>query len=429
MDDFESVACQWHLSESLAAPAACWDTRNCFQGTAAASTRLGAMSGPGRSENGAAFVPYPKIPTRLGVVPRRVMNKGAWVVTEKVHGANLCCLIDEAGAITYCKRKEVLSPNDPFFGYKNAIPPRYAASLRRTSELIRTSDARCTSDSTVHVYCELFGGAYPHQGVVAAPAVDPVQSGVFYSPKLELYAFDLAFTTDGLITYVDYLEACRVFASADLFHAEPLFVGSFQEALGYSERFQSTIPARLGYPPLEENLAEGVVLKPVVACFEDASGIAGGTGNGGRSAARVIVKKKIREFSEKRYDDVQRQPRAEAEAEAGGPQAWVDRAILLELLALVTRARLENVLSKIGHIDVGDKQQMRSLLADFIADVWEEVDLDAEQRQRLPCIQASLDTEVEAAAKEVATHYFRDRRRAARAAGRETKQQRGTIGK
>jgi len=54
-----------------------------------------------------AFAVYPKVPSRLGnIVLRQVKNgKAQWIMTEKVRGANRCCLVSEAGSITYSRQK------------------------------------------------------------------------------------------------------------------------------------------------------------------------------------------------------------------------------------------------------------------------------------------------------------------------------------
>ena len=64
---------------------------------------------------------------------------------------------------------------------------------------------------------------------------------------------------------------CRQFIDLaeqfDLLYAKPLFSGSFKDALEYQNDFQTTIPGILGLPEIEDNIAEGVVIKPENAMF------------------------------------------------------------------------------------------------------------------------------------------------------------------
>ncbi len=62
---------------------------------------------------------------------------------------------------------------------------------------------------------------------------------------------------------MDYELALRIFEQAGLFHATPLLVGSYAAALNYPLGFATTIPRRLKLPPLADNPAEGVVIKPL----------------------------------------------------------------------------------------------------------------------------------------------------------------------
>jgi hypothetical protein len=58
--------------------------------------------------------------------------------------------------------------------------------------------------------------------------------------------------------------------------------------VNYPIRFESSIPARLGLPAIKNNVAEGVVIKPI-------KNITVGTGKG---VARAILKLKLDEFKE-----------------------------------------------------------------------------------------------------------------------------------
>ena len=46
-------------------------------------------------------------------------------------------------------------------------------------------------------------------------------------------------------------------------YSKPLSVCSFEEAVNYKINFITHLPAQFGLPPIDDNLAEGVVIKPM----------------------------------------------------------------------------------------------------------------------------------------------------------------------
>ena len=130
----------------------------------------------------------------------------------------------------------------------------------------------------------------------------------------------------------------------------------------FSPRFGSTLPARLGLPPLDadSNLAEGIVVR---AAREPLS------------APRRMFKVKIPEFAETRYvHDDWRSARAGG-CDAGGGPSFSERAAHLrwEALAAVTEQRLASVISKVGCVDAADRAACRRLLQLFVEDVEAEL--------------------------------------------------------
>jgi hypothetical protein len=57
-------------------------------------------------------------------------------------------------------------------------------------------------------------------------------------------------------TYLDFEEAQKLFETAGIFCVQPLFVGTYEKCLDFNIQFQSTIPKRLGLPPIANNKAE-----------------------------------------------------------------------------------------------------------------------------------------------------------------------------
>ena len=238
------------------------------------------------------FVPYEKMPDdvkkwRLQESDYRLFKKVDWVVTEKVHGANFCFIVDQWG-IKCAKRKEILQPEDDFFGYQILLE-----NLADQIKLIESLAKSKHQFERISIYGELCGGEYPHPDVQANPNVQAVQTGIFYSPTIEFYAFDLAVEHLSMRTYLDYQDSLEIFQEANILYAQPLYVGEFSKATDFDIDINSKIPEQLGLPEMRvENKIEGVVIKPIKTILIDTP----------KGKIRPILKKKSQAFLEdKRY--------------------------------------------------------------------------------------------------------------------------------
>lgn len=304
------------------------------------------------------FTSYEKIPEspqQWGLEPAgfRMLEKARWVVTEKIHGANFCFVADGSN-IRCANRRQFLEQDEPFFGYQELL-----GRLRERVLLVAALVRRQVNASTVAIYGELFGGAYPHPDVQPNQSVQPVQTGIYYVPGIEFCAFDIAVEIGPERTYLDYERVLEFCHQADLFVAEPLLIGTYAAAMAYPVGFSSTIPRRLGLPPLSEpNLAEGIIIKPVKALEV----------SGSHGLIRPVLKKKIPAFAEdKRYSAAQR-----------WPARPVEYSSLLETLqwaafSMVTENRLQSAISKIGPGRARDGRHMQRLFRLVVDDIVDQL--------------------------------------------------------
>ena len=210
------------------------------------------------------FKPYPSIGNATDAAwmaqVREVVPKGALLaVQEKVDGANVAFLCDDLD-VRMARRRAVLEPQEKFFDYQDMLD-RYSGNIYYIFNLIRKVHPETKS---IAVYGELFGGAYPHPDVPIVRLIKPVQRGIWYAPGYDFYAFDIyVFTGVDEGFFLPVMEANTLFSSAGLLYARNLFVGSLDECLAYPCAFQTGIPAELGLPPIEFNLSEGVIIKPL----------------------------------------------------------------------------------------------------------------------------------------------------------------------
>ncbi len=307
------------------------------------------------------YTSYEKIPEtfskwNLAESDYRAFKKTDWAVTEKIHGANFCVTTD-GDRVQFAKRQEILPPDEDFFGFHSLAPDL----ILQVKEIFRILQAETQQSIVVSVYGELFGGEYPHPAVLAAPNVQAVQTGIYYSPKIEYCAFDIAIEDKNNCTrrYCDFDRALQIFHQVGLLCAEPLFMGKYEKAVNYKIDFESTIPTLLGLPKLPfPNKAEGVVIKPVKLISIE-------TSNGKN---RPILKKKIAEFAEDRRFhqatkwNLSKTPIFSEEEQA---ESWLREA----MMALVVETRLNNAISKIGRVSQHDIKGRQRLLEVFASDV------------------------------------------------------------
>lgn len=258
-------------------------------------------------------VPYPKIPA--GARPDGPAVGGPWVATEKIHGAQLVVAYD-GHRCAVGKRKAWLHDDEPFFGWQ-LLRARLEAAARA---------ARSPGGGRVWVYGELYGGGYPHPDVPVVPGMSPVQTGVWYSPEFRFALFDVLREDrpDTPARYLIYRDVAAVADRAGLDVVPLLGRGPRTSLDALPVRFPSRVSRGLGLPDLPGNLAEGLVLRPDERLTPQ---------------RRPIVKLKISEFDEQRFDE-SRPWDAHAPLGLAALREWAD--------ALVNDPRLASARSKVG---------------------------------------------------------------------------------
>jgi Rnl2 family RNA ligase len=286
----------------------------------------------------------------------RMLEKIPWVVTEKIHGAHFC-IVTDGRTISGASRKHLLAAGETFFEYQRVLQ----RLEQRVYQLFQLTSRVYPQLGWLSLYGELYGGCYPHPDISPVAGLQPIQTGIYYTPDLEFCAFDLAISGSQLAhTYLDYDQSMALLQHADLPYALPLLIGSYQEALNFPIEFTSTIPALSGLPPLpQENKAEGVVLKPLKALIISTT----------KGPVRPVFKRKIAAFAEdKRFHQAQKWSLP--------PVASYGTLALLtwEAFNQLTENRLRSAISKIGYRNSREPSQSHRLFQLFIADVLEELE-------------------------------------------------------
>ncbi|WP_228408175.1 MULTISPECIES: RNA ligase family protein [unclassified Chryseobacterium] len=277
------------------------------------------------------------------------MEKLKWVVTEKVHGANFS-FVYENGSLKFAKRKEYLNWSDDFFGFQLVVSKLENNILRLFEKL--SSDIAAEK---YIIYGELFGGKYPHPEVAPVKDIHAIQTGVYYTPDIEFCAFDIAIETDGSDSkyYLDYESAVTYFDEFKIFYAKPLLIGKFNEAMNFNIRINSAVPKEFNLPELNDNLIEGVVIKPFNQLDNN-------------DFQRPIIKLKNPEFDEEeKFHEAEKWsfiPNVSSKTEELS-------FIVDELRNYVTQNRLKSAVSKIGTLDLNNHSRVSEIKKEFLEDV------------------------------------------------------------
>lgn len=285
-------------------------------------------------------------------------DEGEFVVQEKAHGANLSFWYDGKN-LKSAKRSCFIE--DDFYNYE----PVEVKNRERVKKLYTILEKEGRDFSELAVYGELIGGTYPHKDVEKDTSATRIQKGIFYTPHNEFYAIDAAI--DGRLLDVDKFN--QVMEKAGFLYAKTIFRGPFEECLKYSNSFPSQISVWLGLPELEDNICEGVVIKPVIPKFLS-------------DTTRVIFKNKNEKWAEKaKARDRPKKPPMTLSAKG--------KELFSEMGNLITENRLRNVLSKIGPIgqkEFGNLIQLfsKDILDEFFKDHIEEYNgLEKKEQKQL----------------------------------------------
>ena len=267
-----------------------------------------------------------------------------WSVTEKGHGSNISAVASgskfDQGSLYLAKRSGKIGNNSEFYGADKAWEKNSVKIKQLFSYLYKSGQVK----SEVQLYGELIGGKYEkcsHKEIEGPQ----VQKEVQYTPKKEFYFFDLMI--DG--KYVPVAMFNDLMEKFGLFYAKPLFTGSFEDCLAYSNEFQTTIPSHYGLPEIEGNICEGIVIKPVSPLFFC-------------NGSRAILKNKNEKFKGKKSTKVKKFFKLSDEV----------AKIINDVSQYINKNRLRSVLSKLGPVTNKDFSKIMGLFVVDALDAYEK---------------------------------------------------------
>jgi len=274
-------------------------------------------------------------------------DKQEFVVQEKVHGSNTCFVTD-GKTVHFGKRSGFIAEGEYFYEHEELLE-RYTSKIIALYFIVKE---RFKDMNILTIFGEMCGGNYPHPDVKNNTNVSIIQKGVFYSPNHEFYAFDLYVGDEKSGFYATVDESNVFFERGEFLYAKTLFRGTLDECLKYPNDSISLISDWLGLPPIENNICEGIVIRPVITDY---------LSNG----ARILLKSKNEHFLEKKAIK-KRVPK------------WLLKHSYSEQLnnllfvveQYVTENRLNNVISKIGHVSM--PKELGKLIDLFSEDILED---------------------------------------------------------
>lgn len=307
-------------------------------------------------------------------------KKCDWLVLEKVHGANfsfIChpkegCDIDKNSKeyedliVEHAKRTAILR-SFGFFDYKS-VSDVLDSRIKKAYICLQKSypNMKC-----MNIYGELYGGGYP--GYESDHKL--IQKGIYYNHSCSFVSFDVFVTFDdeketdddeketrSTGKWLPYDEYSKILDECNIPHLKPLFRGSFQDALKFNKKFITTIPSSFhNLPDIEDNYAEGVVIKPSVNLHLP-------------NNSRVILKNKIDKFSEIQKHNPTKKERMKKTLAKPQPN---ESENVSKVRDYITTQRLNNVISKIGPFGKHDSckpiyKDFGKLMGSFSADILEE---------------------------------------------------------
>lgn len=265
------------------------------------------------------------------VVPEDML----WDVTEKVHGSN-SCMITDGVTVEFAKRSGIVDGEEVFFGSHIVLAEHQERILNAFKYVKEKYETEEKPVKVVQFYGELFGGTYPHNDVPRDNRFNAVQKGLYYAPFQSFYGFDIVIChgngqdSNGFRTWLNPDEVVDVYKQNEIFYAKSLFKGTLKECLAFNNAFQTHIPEWLGLPPIEDNICEGVVLKPMIPQF---------FGNGDR----IVLKNKNERFYEKKKEHVHKE-------KVDLPEVIIRMSTIVA--EYITDNRLCNVISHEGEFDM-----------------------------------------------------------------------------
>ena len=186
----------------------------------------------------------------------------SFVCTEKIHGTNYSFLYDGSENVIPCKRSSSLGNDRSFMGH-GFVYEKYVKDIKIIFEYIKEKYYKDLVQ--IQLYGELFGGYYNGK---TTKGHKKVQKKVNYHYDNEFMAYDLKIKTADKTFYFDYILLDKMFTDLKdiikIKHVPVMTVAKYDEVVKLNPAFESVVYSHYGLDKMENNYAEGYVIRPTV---------------------------------------------------------------------------------------------------------------------------------------------------------------------
>ena len=264
-----------------------------------------------------------------------------WVATEKIHGTNYSFLCDNKLSVIPCKRTSMLDYNEDFMNHQKVFD-KYKNDVIDIYKIIENEENKNNNKLLqIQLYGELFGGLYDQK---TSKDSIVIQKKMNYCLENDFMAYDLKITSLSKGSYYyDYDKLTDLFNNLESIKLVPtIMIGNINDILKINPaKFESKVYSYYNLDKIENNFAEGLVIKPVKEKVN-------------KYGDRIIFKLKNPDFSE-----IQK------------IQANSKNNYISIIKKYITENRYNNVKSKISSLDINvnlNELFYQDVLQDFIED-------------------------------------------------------------
>ncbi len=291
-----------------------------------------------------------------------------YICATKLDGCNFQVSIDENEDIQFGSRSQLLGRETDFHGYFRAMRNEDVENkLRQMKKFILESlNGEDHYDSVIKnilsgkfiltVYGELLGGMYRHKEVEKVKGSVKIQGRIDYHPDNMWVPFDIVLrSADENYVYMCTTNQVKTLCDQVGLPSQIIkFEGTLDECLKYPNDFiDDTGNILWNLPLIEDNITEGVVIKPVKPMWFN-------------NGQRVIFKNKNDKFKE-------RTCHAPKEPKEIIPMNDLEKKYYEFAREFITENRLMSVFSK---IDTVTEKGFGMILGMFLKDLWKDFDKD-----------------------------------------------------
>lgn len=281
-----------------------------------------------------------------------------WCALEKIHGANFTILCDGTN-IEYARRKSKLIKNEDFYNHKSVVT-KYEQNILDLFKLIKD---KYNKTIYIQVHGEIFGGLYDHPDIPKVKESIKIQKGICYAPFNDYLIFDIVyFTNNDEKHYLNQYELIDMCENACVGYIPILYKGTFDDMLNLNPEYESTIYQRYGLPKIENNTAEGYVIKPIYPLLEI------------KPHQRIIIKLKADKFADRKVIDTNKQKPIYNITEE-------DQTLVNIIMNYVTEARISSVKSKYDYEHMKKNKFYGLIVKDIFDDVNKEYNISQDLKK------------------------------------------------